>query len=124
MITLPCLIKTTLLKIILSNAKCFTMYTQNDILFLDKNMATINIRVDNDLKAKCERIFDEIGLGMTGALTIFLKAVVRNNGIPFPLEIPNNETLKAFKEVEDISSGKTKAKRYSSVAELRKDLDL
>lgn len=97
---------------------------KNDILSMGKNMATINIRVDNDLKAKCERIFDEIGLGMTGALTIFLKAVVRNNGIPFPLEIPNNETLKALKEVEDISSGKAKAKRYSSVAELRNDLDL
>lgn len=87
-------------------------------------MATINIRVDDGLKTKCEKIFDEIGLGMTGALTIFLKAVVRTNGIPFSLEIPNTETLKAFKEVEDISSGKVKAKKYSSVADLRKDLNV
>ena len=85
-------------------------------------MATINIRIDEELKRKSEEILDEIGLGMTAALTIFLKAVVRNNGIPFNLEIPNKETLKAFKEVEDISSGKKKAKRYSSSDELRKDL--
>ena len=85
-------------------------------------MATINIRIDEELKRRSEEILDEIGLGMTAALTIFLKAVVRNNGIPFNLEIPNKETLKAFKEVEDISSGKKKAKRYSSSDELRKDL--
>ena len=87
-----------------------------------RNMATINIRVDDNLKKQSELIFEEIGLGMTSALTIFLKAVVRNNGIPFSLEIPNKETLKAFKEVDDISSGKKKAKKYSSVSDLRKDL--
>ncbi|MCQ2409715.1 MAG: type II toxin-antitoxin system RelB/DinJ family antitoxin [Clostridia bacterium] len=85
-------------------------------------MATINIRVDEKLKKESERIFEELGLGMTSAMTIFLKAVVRNNGIPFSLEIPNEETLQAFKEVEDMISGKEKAKRYSSVADLRKDL--
>ena len=85
-------------------------------------MATINIRVEDNLKKQSEKIFDELGLGMTSALTIFLKAVVRNNGIPFALEIPNKETLAAFKEVDDISSGKKKAKKYKSVNELRKDL--
>ena len=40
----------------------------------------------------------------------------------FSLEIPNDETLQAFKEVDDISSGKAKAKKYSSAAELKKDL--
>lgn len=87
-------------------------------------MTTINIRVDEKLKKQAEEIFEEIGLGMTSALTIFLKAVVRNNGIPFSLEIPNKDTIEAFKEVEEISQGKRKAKKYSSSAELRKDLDV
>ena len=85
-------------------------------------MATINIRVDDGLKKESEKILDELGLGMTAAMTIFLKAIVRNNGIPFSLEIPNKKTLKSLKEAEDISSGKVKAKKYSSVADLRKDL--
>ena len=85
-------------------------------------MATINLRVDERLKKDAENIFSELGLGMTSAITIFLKAVVRNDGIPFSLEIPNKKTLKAFKEVDDISSGKVKAKKYSSAAELKKDL--
>lgn len=87
-------------------------------------MATINIRVDEKLKNSSEKIFSELGLGMTAAMTIFLKAVVRNNGIPFSLEIPNKKTIKAFKETEDISSGKVKAKKYKSAADLRKDLNL
>ncbi len=85
-------------------------------------MATINIRVDGDLKKQSEAIFEELGMSMTGAMTIFLKAVVRTQSIPFTLEIPSSKTLKAFKEVDDISSGKAKAKKYSSAAELRKDL--
>lgn len=85
-------------------------------------MATINIRVDEELKKKSEAIFEELGMSMTGAITIFLKAVVRTKSIPFSLEIPNDETLKAFKEVDEISSGKAKTKKYSSAAELKKDL--
>lgn len=85
-------------------------------------MATINIRLDDDLKTESEKVLSELGLGMTSALTIFLKAVVRTNSIPFPIEIPNKQTLKAFDEVEEIRSGKAKAKKYASAAELRKDL--
>lgn len=92
--------------------------------FEDLRMSTINLRVDGDLKKQSEQIFQELGLGMTAAITIFLKAVVRTNGIPFSLEIPNDKTLKAFKEVEEISSGKRKAKKYSSAEDLRKDLHL
>ena len=57
-------------------------------------MATINLRVDEGLKKDAENIFSELGLGMTSAITIFLKAVVRNNGIPFSLEIPNKNPPK------------------------------
>ena len=85
---------------------------------------TINVRFDKELKESCEKIFGELGFGMTTAITMYLKAVERNNGMPFPLEIPNKKTLDAFQEVEDISAGKKKAKRYSNAAELRKDLGL
>ena len=85
-------------------------------------MATINIRLDDELKRESEKIFSELGLSMTAALTIFLKTVVRTDSIPFPLEIPNKQTLKAFDEVEQIRSGKVSANKYTSTAELRKDL--
>lgn len=100
----------------------YNVYTKCYIIYEDNSMATINIRVDEGLKKDSEKILSDLGMGMTTAMTIFLKAVVRTNGIPFSLEIPNSKTLKAFKEADEISSGKVKAKRYSSSAELRKDL--
>lgn len=59
---------------------------------------------------------------MTSAMTIFLKTVVNKRAIPFTIELPNEETLKAFKEVDDISAGKKKAKKFASVSQFRKDL--
>ena len=100
----------------------YNVITEKYNIFEEKNMATINIRVDESIKKQSEMIFDELGMSMTGAITIFLKAVVRTKRIPFSLEIPNKETIKAFREVDDISSGKAKAKKYSSAADLRKSL--
>lgn len=86
-------------------------------------MAIINMRVDEKLKKDAEHTLNELGLNMTTAITVFLKAVVREQCIPFNIEIPNKTTLKAMKEVEDMISGKKKSKSYSSVEELRKDLE-
>jgi len=46
-------------------------------------MANINVRVDDSLKREAEALFDELGLNMTTATTIFLKQCVRCRGIPF-----------------------------------------
>lgn len=46
-------------------------------------MGQISLRVENELKSDAERVFDEIGMSMSTAITIFLKRVVRENGIPF-----------------------------------------
>ena len=43
----------------------------------------INLRIDTKLKSKAEAIADDIGLSMTAAITLFLKAMVREGGLPF-----------------------------------------
>ena len=50
-------------------------------------MATtsITIRMDENLKKQAETLFDDMGLNMTTAFTIFVKAVVRQNKIPFEI---------------------------------------
>lgn len=47
---------------------------------------TINIRIDKKIKDQANEVFDDLGIGMTAAITTFLKAVVRTGSIPFPLE--------------------------------------
>jgi DNA-damage-inducible protein J len=44
-------------------------------------MAQVNIRIDDDLKTRADNIFDELGLNMTTAFTMF----IRQGGIPFEI---------------------------------------
>ena len=46
---------------------------------------TITIQMDEELKQQAEVIFADMGLNMTTAFTIFTKAVVRQNKIPFEI---------------------------------------
>ena len=50
-------------------------------------MATtsITIRMDEKLKKQAELLFEDMGLNMTTAFTMFAKAVVRQNKIPFEI---------------------------------------
>lgn len=50
-------------------------------------MANLNIRVDDTLKKQAETIFTELGISLSAATTMFLKQVVRCNGIPFELRV-------------------------------------
>lgn len=59
-------------------------------------MATtnINIRVDSELKQSAEELFNDLGLNMSSAITMFLKSAVSYDGIPFELKrnAPNTKT--------------------------------
>lgn len=52
-------------------------------------MATtsITIRMDEKLKKQAERLFDEMGMNMTTAFTIFTKTAVRQGKIPFEIAV-------------------------------------
>jgi len=87
-------------------------------------MATtnLNVRIDADLKKQSEEIFNELGLNMSTALTVFLRQAVRSKGIPFEmrLNIPNEETLAA---IRDVNMGRNMSRQFHSVKELMEDLD-
>jgi DNA-damage-inducible protein J len=46
---------------------------------------SVTIRMDENLKKQAEYIFNEMGLNMTTAFTIFAKQVVRQQKIPFEI---------------------------------------
>lgn len=45
--------------------------------------ATITARVDSEKKRQAEEIFDDLGLTLSGAISIFINEVVQYQGIPF-----------------------------------------
>lgn len=48
--------------------------------------STITVRVDNDLKQRAECLFESVGINTTTAITMFFKAALRENRIPFELK--------------------------------------
>ena len=53
------------------------------------SMATITVRVDDDVKQKAEIVLDDIGLNVTTLFNACLKALVREQRVPF--ELVSNE---------------------------------
>ncbi len=63
--------------------------------------ALIQIRAEPNLKAEVERIFREIGISASEAITIFLNRVKLEKRIPFELKIPNAKALESMKDIEE-----------------------
>lgn len=47
----------------------------------------LNTRMDKEIKDPAEEIFNELGLNMTTAINVFLRASIRVHGIPFDLKL-------------------------------------
>ena len=90
-------------------------------------MATtnLNIRTDKEIKDQADRIFSELGLNMTTAINMFLRATIRENGIPFALklDVPNEMTAAAIQEGRRIASDSSE-KGYTSMDDLKVALEI
>lgn len=51
-----------------------------------------NIRIDPELKAEAKGILEDLGLNLPSAINIYLRAIVRQRGIP--LDIAMNDQKK------------------------------
>jgi DNA-damage-inducible protein J len=61
----------------------------------------INARTERELKKEVEEILQDLGISTTEAINIFFRQVKLRRGLPFPVEIPNEATLKVFKDSEE-----------------------
>lgn len=88
------------------------------------NKIHLNIRIDKNVKEASEKVFEELGLNMTTAIHMFLRQVIRVNGISFEIKenTPNNETIEAIEE--SIRLANSNSKGYSSIEDLKKALDV
>ena len=82
-----------------------------------------NISLDPALKAEAVALFKNIGLDLSTAISLFLSQAVREKKIPFEikLDIPNETTIEALNEKEEMKKNKQKYKRYSNVKEALKE---
>lgn len=78
-----------------------------------------NINLDADLKKASQSLLADLGMDLTTAVTVFLKQMVREQGIPFMItrSNPNDETISALNEYYEMQACPEKYKRYSSFSE-------
>lgn len=83
-----------------------------------------NISIDADIKAKAQELFSDFGLDLSTAINIFLRQSVRENSIPFQIyrDVPNEETVFAMKEIEDMEKNPEKYKGYNDVNQMMEDI--
>lgn len=84
-------------------------------------MATsvMQVRVDDDLKAKAAAVYEELGIDLPTAIRMFLKRSVAVNGIPFSMMLPKSE-YKAERAVRAMQS-LSDAARQNGTAEMTLD---
>lgn len=84
----------------------------------------ITIRIDKDLKAEAENLFDDLGMSISTAFNIFLKKCIREDRIPFEVsraENFNQTTIDAILESERIAHDPN-LKGYHDVDQMFKDI--
>lgn len=86
------------------------------------SQVNVTIRMDRNLKSEADKLFRELGLNMTTALTMFTRTAVREQCIPFELSLSslNDQTRRVFRDVED---GKNLSAAFNSVDELVESLN-
>lgn len=62
--------------------------------------STIQLRVDDDLKAKSDKLFKDLGTDTTTAIRIFLTQALAVNGFPFEIKRVNSNPYEALTEQE------------------------
>jgi len=63
--------------------------------------ATIRARIEPGLKNSVENILSTLGMNTSDAITLFYKQIELHSGLPFKVEIPNEETIKALKDANN-----------------------
>ncbi len=82
-----------------------------------------SVRMDSEIKKRCESLYSELGMNLTTAINVFLRQSLRVGGFPFDvkLEQPNRETITAMLEAERIAHDPN-VKHYSDVEEALREL--
>lgn len=87
-------------------------------------MATITVRLDDNLKSNFANTCDELGLDMTTAFTIFAKKVSREKRIPFEISIEpfySESNMKALREsIDQLNNGKVIFKTMEELEKMEK----
>ena len=81
--------------------------------------ATIQTRVDPEIKQRAQKILNTLNISMSEAISMYLSQITLHEGIPFEIKIPNRITAQTLKKSENGNE----LHKVDSVDELFQELD-
>ena len=86
--------------------------------------ASLNIRIDSNVKKQAQELFSALGMDMTTAINVFLRKAIQRQGMPFEVVLDRlpPETLEAFADVQDMKKHPDRYKGYTDVDAMMKEL--
>ncbi len=83
-----------------------------------------NISLDAETKARAQVMLADLGLDLSTAVNIFLRQMLYEGGIPFSItrEIPNQTTLAAMKEAQEMVRSPEQYRKYDNVDSMMEDI--
>ena len=60
---------------------------------MSKEKVIISARIDKDVKEQFESVCESMGMKVTDAINIFVREVVREQGIPFEVKLKSKDSL-------------------------------
>jgi len=78
----------------------------------------VRSRIEPEVKESATKVLADCGLDVSGAIRLFLRQVVAQQGLPFEVKVPNATTIAAMEEARAMT-----AARFNSAQELFDDLE-
>lgn len=79
----------------------------------------VRARIDSETKTRATEALQAMGLTVSDAIRLLMLRVAEEKRLPFTIRVPNRTTVSAMKELAD-----GKGRRFDSVEELFRDLDI
>ncbi|GAB4177529.1 MAG: type II toxin-antitoxin system RelB/DinJ family antitoxin [Thalassobaculales bacterium] len=81
----------------------------------------VHVRVDEQTKADAAAALAAMGLSISDAVRVLLRRIAVEKALPFPVRLPNAETLAAMAEADEIA--RNRSARFTTAGDLFDDLE-
>lgn len=85
-------------------------------------MAQLNIRIDDDLKEKGEKLFSNLGMSFSTAINVFVSQSVREGGLPFAVTTKSEDPFYSASNMEVLRKSIQQAKEGKVITKTMDEL--
>ena len=86
-------------------------------------MCTVTCKVDDKVKADAEAVFEALGISMSAAINMFLRASIREEGLPISTKLKTREQL-IEERIRESENPENLSPEFSSMKEAKTWLDV